>query len=109
MPMEAEVHKVGEELNSATSKAEQQAILNILDQNMGVILDLSGCKYVSSAGLRVMLYSYKVAAAAGLSVWLAGVSKEVREVMAITGFEHFFRFFDTVEECQKAAAETDGQ
>ena len=47
-----------------------------------------------------MLYAYKVAASNGLNVYLVGVSKEVREVMAITGFEHFFKYFDTVEECQ---------
>ena len=59
-----------------------------------------GSVFVSSAGLRVMLYAYKVAASNGLSVYLVGVSKEVREVMSITGFEHFFKYFDTVEDCQ---------
>lgn len=98
--MEAEVHKVGTVLDASTSKTEQQAILAILDQQKNVILDLSGCTYVSSAGLRVMLYSYKVATANGLNLYLVGVSKEVREVMSITGFEHFFKYFDTVEECQ---------
>ena len=97
--MSAEVHKVGSVLDASSSKEEQQAILSILDENKSVILDLSECKYVSSAGLRVMLYAYKVAASNGLNVYLVGVSK-VREVMAITGFEHFFKYFDTVEECQ---------
>ena len=94
--MSAEVHKVGSVLDASSSKEEQQAILSILDENKSVILDLSECKYVSSAGLRVMLYAYKVAASNGLNVYLVGVSK----VMAITGFEHFFKYFDTVEECQ---------
>ena len=98
--MSAEVHKVGSVLDASSSKEEQQVILSILDENKSVILDLSECEYVSSAGLRVMLYAYKVAASNGLNVYLVGVSKEVREVMAITGFEHFFKYFDTVEECQ---------
>lgn len=98
--MNAEVHKVGNVLDASSSKDEQQAILSILDEGKSVILDLSGCTYVSSAGLRVMLYSYKVASSNGLNVYLVGVSKEVREVMSITGFEHFFKYFDTVEDCQ---------
>ena len=98
--MNAEVHKVGPVLDASSSKDEQQAILAILDQNKDVILNLSECTYVSSAGLRVMLYTYKVAASNGLNLYLVGVSKEVREVMSITGFEHFFKYFDTVEACQ---------
>lgn len=98
--MNAEVHKIGSVLDASSSKEEQKAILSILDDNQNVILDLSECKYVSSAGLRVMLYAYKIAASNGLNVYLVGVSKEVREVMAITGFGHFFKYFNTVEECQ---------
>lgn len=98
--MSAKVHKVGPVLDASSSKDEQQAILSILDEKECVILDLSECTYVSSAGLRVMLYAYKVATANGLCVYLVGVSDEVREVMRITGFEHFFKYFDTVEECQ---------
>lgn len=96
-----EIHKIGASLDSVSSKDEQQSILSLLDEGKDVILDLSGCSYVSSAGLRVMLYSYKVATANGLKLYLVGVSKEVREVMSITGFEHFFQYFNTVEECKK--------
>ena len=99
--MNTEVHKIGSVLDASSSKDEQQAILSILDSNQSVILDLSECTYVSSAGLRVILYAYKVAASNGLNVYLVGVSKEVREVMSITGFEHFFKYFNTVEDCQK--------
>lgn len=99
--MNTEVHKVGPVLDSSSSRDEQQYIVDILNQNKSVILDLTDCHYVSSAGLRVMLYSYKVAASNGLNVYLVGVSEEVREVMKITGFEHFFRYFDSVEDCQK--------
>lgn len=94
-----EIHKVGNVLDASTSKKEQEAISQILDQGKNVALDLSECTYVSSAGLRVMLYSYKVAATENLKLYLIGVSDEVREVMAITGFERFFNFYKTVDEC----------
>ena len=63
---------------------------------------MTDCTYVSSAGLRVMLYSYKVAGSKGLKVYLVGVCDEVKDVMGMTGFEKFFDFFGTVEDCQKA-------
>lgn len=93
------VYKIGEVLDASTSKAEQDAITNIIDEGFNIALDLSGCKYVSSAGLRVMLYSNKIAAADNLKLYLIGVSSEVREVMRITGFERFFSFFENVEDC----------
>lgn len=94
-----EIHKVGNVLDASTSKKEQEAITQILDKGKNVALDLSECNYVSSAGLRVMLYSYKIAATDGLKLYLIGVSNEVREVMAITGFERFFSFYSNIEEC----------
>lgn len=99
--MNTEVYKVGAVLDSSTSKTEQQNILALLDQGKNVILDLTECTYVSSAGLRVMLYAYKVAASSKLQVLLVGVSDEVRDVMKITGFAQFFKYFDTVEDCKQ--------
>ena len=99
--MSAKIHKVGHVLDASTSKTEQQAILQLIDEGNSVILDLSACTDISSAGLRVILYTYKVAKAQNQCIYLVGVCPEVREIMGITGFEHFFRFFDTVEECNQ--------
>ena len=99
--MNAEVYKLGASLDSSNSSQEQVKILALFEKGSSVILDMTDCKYVSSAGLRVMLYSYKVAASKGMKVYLVGVSDEVRDVMSMTGFEKFFDYFDTVEDCQK--------
>lgn len=96
--MANEVYKMGSALDSSNASDIQKEILAVLDQEKSVILDMSDCKYVSSAGLRVMLYSYKVAAAKGNKVYLVGVSDDVRDVMSMTGFEKFFEFFNTVDE-----------
>ena len=89
---------MGASLDSSNAPEIQKAILAVLDQEKSIILDMSNCTYVSSAGLRVMLYSYKVAAAKGNKVYLVGVSNEIRDVMSMTGFEKFFDFFNTVDE-----------
>jgi anti-sigma B factor antagonist len=63
---------------------------------------MTACKYVSSTGLRVLLYSKKVAATKGLKMYLVGISEEVRDIMNVTGFDSFFDSFSTMEECLKA-------
>ena len=75
--MSAKIHKVGQVLDASTSKTEQQAILQLIDEGNSVILDLSTCTYVSSAGLRVILYAYKVAKAKNECIYLVGVCPEV--------------------------------
>ena len=100
--MSAEVYKLGASLDSSNSSQEQEKILAIFDKNSSVILDMTDCTYVSSAGLRVLLYSYKIAASKGQKVLLVGVCDEVRDVMSMTGFEDYFEYYNTVEECRKA-------
>lgn len=89
-------------MDSSNNAQEQEKILALFEKGTNVILDMTDCTYVSSAGLRVMLYSYKVAGSKGLKLYLVGVGDEVRDVMSMTGFEKFFEYFNTVEECQKA-------
>ena len=93
-----EIYQVGEVLDTTTSAEQQQNINVLLEISNHIALDLSRCTYVSSAGLRVMLYSYKVAKSKGGKVVLLGVSDEIREVMSMTGFDKFFPFYPTIEE-----------
>ena len=53
---------------------------------------MTDCKYISSTGLRVLLYSKKVAASKGLKLYLKDVSEEVKDIMNVTGFENFFDY-----------------
>lgn len=93
-----EIHHVGPVLDSVTSNDEQTAIVTLIEKGRPIALDLSQCTYVSSAGLRVMLYAYKIAKGKGQDVCLAGVSQEIKEVMHMTGFDKFFRFYGNVDE-----------
>jgi anti-sigma B factor antagonist len=96
--MTTEVYKLSEELDSFNSQEEQDGILAILEKGQSVILDMTACKYVSSTGLRVLLYSKKVAAAKGLKLYLVGVSEEVMDIMNVTGFDSFFDTYRTIDE-----------
>lgn len=93
------VYEVGEVLDTSTCVKEQQAISELIAGNKNIALDLTHCTYVSSAGLRVMIYSYKLVKAKEGRLDLIGVSDTIREVMTMTGFDRFFKFYRTVEEC----------
>ena len=90
--MNTETYKLGEELDSFNYQEVQDGILAILDGGSSVVLDMTACNYVSSTGLRVLLYSKKVAAAKGLKLYLKGVSAEVQDIMSVTGFDNFFDY-----------------
>ena len=90
--MNIESYKVGERLDSFNYQQVQDGILAILEKGSNVLIDMNACNYISSTGLRVLLYSKKVAAAKGLKVCLKGICGEVKDVMDVTGFSNFFDY-----------------
>ena len=90
--MNTETYKLGEELDSFNSEEVQKGILDLLEQGGSVVLDMTACKYISSSGLRVLLYTKKVAASKGQKLYLKGVSDEVKDIMDVTGFNNFFDY-----------------
>ena len=100
--MNIEIYKLAEELDSFNYQQVQDEILAILEKGCSVVLDMTVCHYISSTGLRVLLYSKKVAASKGQELYLVGITDEVNDIMNVTGFNSFFDIFSTMEECQKA-------
>ena len=90
--MNTETYKLGEELDSFNSQEVQNGIQAILEKGCNAVLDMTDCKYISSTGLRVLLYTKKVAASKGLNLCLKSVSPEVKDIMDVTGFTEFFDY-----------------
>jgi anti-anti-sigma factor len=90
--MNTETYKLGKELDSFNHEQVQKEILTILEKGCDAVLDMTDCKYISSTGLRVLLYSKKVAASKGLKLYLKDVSEEVKDIMNVTGFENLFDY-----------------
>jgi len=100
--MNIETYQLGKKLDSANYRQVQNEILPILEKGSNLVIDMTPCSYVSSAGLRVLLYSRKVAASKGQNIYLVGVNEHVKDVMDITGFASFFDMFSSMEECLAA-------
>ncbi len=77
--------------NAMDLEKEARALLSL--QPHPLILSLGGLEYISSAGLRVLLLSAKLAQAKGTSVALCALSDAVRKVMELSGFIPVFRIF----------------
>lgn len=79
------------ELNAITSP-ELSDLLDreVTDDIKEVIFDYAECDYVSSAGLRVLLATFKKMKAAGGSMRLANVGENFMDVLENTGLDAVF-------------------
>jgi anti-sigma B factor antagonist len=90
--MNTETYKLGEELDSFNSQEVQDSLKAILEKGSNVMLDMTDCRYISSTGLRVLLFTKKMAAMKGQNLCLKSVSPEVKDIMDVTGFTEFFDY-----------------
>jgi anti-anti-sigma factor len=64
----------------------------------GVVLDLSGLEYVSSAGLRCFMLASRQAKQHHMKIYVAALQPMVREIFEISHFNLIFQVFATVRE-----------
>ena len=70
----------------------------------GVLFDLSGLEYISSAGLRVLMLASKRIIPAGGRIGVAAPTAMVREILQISRFDLVFPVFDSVDQGLSALA-----
>jgi anti-sigma B factor antagonist len=85
------------EIDGKTAPQAQAQILPLLELGCKMLLDMSGVGYMSSAGLRLMLSMHRQATANKGQLVLVGLSEDIKDTMAATGFLNFFTTQDTVE------------
>lgn len=107
-------------IEDLSSQKEQQRILRLTgplvisnlfdfqskvrtDTSQTLIIDFSGVPYVDSAGIGSLVGAYVTRNNGGRSLALVGVNDRVRTVLQVTRVEQFFRFFNTVDEVERAA------
>ncbi|MEL7586396.1 MAG: STAS domain-containing protein [Prolixibacteraceae bacterium] len=98
---EAVLISVTGSIDSRTAGDLQTQIMGRVSETSHAVLDLSAVSFVSSAGLRVLLMVYRQIKAKDGKVILVGISEEIRDVMAMTGFINFFMISDTIDDALK--------
>lgn len=91
-------------LDGKTAPEVREQLRPVLSRARKLILDLSGVDYLSSAGLRLLLLTYREVTAAQGKVVLLGVSRDIQTVMSHTGFLSFFTLADSPEQAAQAIA-----
>lgn len=92
------VIEIAGNLDSNTVTEAQEKIMPLIVSKTCMILDMTKCAYVSSAGLRLLLMIAKQLTSQEGWLTLAGVCDEVKDVMEMTGFSGFFKAYKTVDE-----------
>ena len=93
-------------LDGASAPQAQGQIMPLIVPDCLLIVDMSQCGYVSSAGLRVLLMIAKLLNTKKGRGVLAGLSEEIQDVMEMTGFAQFFEIYGTVAEAMQAIRDT---
>jgi len=90
---------LGGQIDSTASQEFEEKILEILDRGVNTLtVDFQNVKFISSAGLRVLLLAAQKVKPLGGKVVLCSMSKDVREVFDISGFSSIFSIYDNVDE-----------
>jgi len=93
----ATVVDIAFDIDAKTAPGLQEQILPLIAAGRPLILDMSRVAYMSSAGLRVLLTTYRQATSSNALLVLSGLSEDLRDIMSATGFLEFFVITDTLE------------
>jgi anti-anti-sigma factor len=96
----------GKRLDTNTAPEAEKVITARLETGASrIVFDFSGTDYISSAGLRILLKTSKLAGKSGGRVGLCNANDQIREVLEISGFLTMLRHFDNLDEALKNVLE----
>ena len=86
------IYEISGSIDSRTAPDLEAELIPELDNYNTAILDFSNVKYISSAGMRVLLMGHKKAKAAGGKLSITSVPSFVMEIFDVTGFSNNLDF-----------------
>lgn len=90
------------ELDANTARELDQVLNDLLDLGHSrLVLDASQMGYISSAGLRVVLFAHLKACQLGGEMRVFGLSAQVYRILEIAGFDELFQIKNTYDEAIK--------
>jgi anti-sigma B factor antagonist len=86
------------DLDSRSSGIAKDEIKTIIEEGViSVLINMEGVPYVDSAGLGTLVSALKTARLQAGTVYLAGLTGQVRMVIELTRLDRIFTIFDSVE------------
>lgn len=90
------------EVDANTAPKIHEVILPLAEPGSKILLDMTAVPYMSSAGLRLLLYLYRQTTGNSAQLVLVGLSEELIDTMSVTGFLDFFTTRTTLAEGKEA-------
>lgn len=84
------------DLDGASAPDVQERLRVAVPADGGLLVDLTGVAYMSSAGMRTMLLLHQQARSMNTRVALVGLNDDLRSMMTTTGFLNFFTVDESV-------------
>ena len=92
------VVEIAGDIDGKTAPEVQQQVLSLVKSGGKILLDMTQVGYMSSAGLRMLLATYRQAESSDGHIVLVGLAEEIKDTMSMTGFLRFFTTHVTVED-----------
>lgn len=102
----AVVTVAGEVDLETASQLGDHALHALRDGATHLVLDLTGVTFMDSTGLKVLISIQRRAELAGGTLAVAGPSRSVRRLLALTGLDQTFTLHDSVDEVTGGEAPT---
>jgi anti-sigma B factor antagonist len=89
--------EIAGDIDGKSAPEAQAQILALVQPGGKILLDMSRVDYMSSAGLRMLLATYRQVTSQKAAIGLVGLSEDIQDTMSATGFLSFFTVYETVE------------
>jgi anti-sigma B factor antagonist len=94
---EVTVVEITGEIEASAAAQIQEKVLALIKPGLKLLMDMTEVKFMSSAGLRLLLLLYRQVTGQGGQMVLVGLSEEIQDTMSATGFLSFFTIQNTVD------------
>ena len=92
------IFKPKSRISGLEAKEFQQVLSDgIKDEDLYVVIDFSGVSFISSAGLRAILFAGKGLSQRKGKLALCSFPESIQEIFAISGFNRILSIYDTQE------------
>lgn len=91
------VVEIDGDIDEKTAPQAQEQISPLVQPDCKIILNMTKVYYMSSAGLRFIITTYRQVSNNNGQILFAGLSTPIRMTMSTTGFLRFLAVYDSVE------------
>ncbi len=92
-------------MDTSTATQIQERIMDEIEKgSKSIVINFSKVDYISSEGLRVLIYASKIMSEKSGSFSICSIDKNIEKILEISGLKSIFKIYENVDESVKAAS-----